>query len=172
MKHSVIRCVTIVVLIGSLISSVGQAYERQPNWIQLESQSWGLAPFSTARVSVVNIVLLDGSVRTNNPLIFRVQLLNKEGEVVAKSDEISVEPGKIRFWDAPYEQIGGVRESNGRLQLRARVEFKKGSFDSNRPPTATLEIFDSTTGATKIIFYNPYITIDFPDPVPPRDNNL
>jgi hypothetical protein len=155
MKLNVIRYSMIFLLIGSVALGAGRADERHKEWIEIESFPWGIALGQTARVSVAQFVFLDGSVRMVNPTIARIQLLDAEGEIVAQSDEIRVEPGKTRFWDAPYEQISGVREPTGRIQLRARVLFEKRSFDRDHPPLVTLEIFDSATGATK----GPLLTI-------------
>ncbi len=160
MKHNVIRYSMIVLLIGLVGLTAGRA-DAQENGrhIGLLSRSWGIARGQTLRASVVNAALADGSVRFLNPSI---QLLDMEGEVVAQSGEIRVEPGQTRFWDAPYEQILGAREPTGRLQLRARILFEKRSFDRNRPPLVTLEIFDPSTGVTSL--YNPFITVDYIDP--------
>ena len=166
MKHNVIRYNMIVLLIGlvALTASQANAQENQRDMnIELLSIPFGIAAEQTARISVgLNAALADGSVRS---VTWRIQLLDTEGEVVAQSDEIRVEPGQTRFWDAPYEQIGGAREPNGRLQLRARILFEKRSFDSNRPPLAALEIFDSSTGVTSNSYrlYNPYVTVDYLD---------
>ena len=160
MKHNVIRYSMIVLLIGLVGLTAGRAdAQEQDRHIELLSRSWGIARGQTARASVVNAGLADGSVRFLNASI---QLLDTEGEVVAQSGEIRVEPGQTRFWDAPYEQIGGEREpTTGRLQLRARILFEKRSFDRNRPPLVTLEIFDPSTGVTTL--YNPFITVDYID---------
>lgn len=165
MKHNMIRYSMLVLLIGSVALGVGRADERHKEWIQIESFSWGIAPGQTARVSV-QFTFVDGSVRTVRPPVAHIQLLDTEGEVVAQSDEIRVEPGQTRFWDAPHEQIAGAREPTGRLQLQARILFEKRSFDRERPPLATLEIFDSGTGVTESShpFYNPYITVDYVAP--------
>jgi prepilin-type processing-associated H-X9-DG protein len=163
MKHSVIRQSMIILLVGLVAAAADRAYAQDShrNEIIIESLSWGIAPGKTARVSVVNFVFLDGSVRSVRG---RIQLLDTEGAVVAQSDEIRVEPGQTRFWDAAYEQIGGDPEPpTGRLQLRARIVFEKRSFDPNRPPVVGLEILDSSTGVTSNSYrlYNPYVTVDY-----------
>ena len=172
MKHDLIRYGKIVLMISLVTLSAGRAnaQERHRNEIHLESLSWGMSSGQTVRVNVVNFVFSDGSVRASDPVIARIQLLDTEGEVVAQSQQITVASGKTRFWDAPYEQIGGVRGPNGRLQLRARILVEEGSLDRNRPPLASLEIFDYSTGATKSHhpFYNPYITVDYVESATPQ----
>src|SRR5687768_9844095 len=120
MKHRVVRYGMIVLLIGLAALAAGRANAQsgQQRELIVESLSWGFSSGQTARISMVHL-FGDGSVRTNDPAIARIQLLDTEGDVVAQSDDIRVEPGKTRFWDAPYEQIAGVREPTGRLQLRA-----------------------------------------------------
>ena len=146
MNHNLIRCSLIVLMIGSVALAAGRANAQDRNEIIIESLPWGITPGLTARVSVAQFAFADGSVRFVSASI---QLLDTEGEVVAQSEEIRVEPGKTRFWDAPYEQIGGVREpGTGRLQLRARIQFEESSFDRDRPPLVALELFDSSTGVT------------------------
>ena len=160
MKHNAIRYSMIVLLVGllALAADRANAQDSHKNEIIIESFSWGIAAGQTARVSVMNVAFADGSVRFIKGSIV---LLDTEGEVVAQSDEIRVEPGQTLFWDAPYEQIVGTREPTGRLQLRARILFEKRSFDRNRPPLVTLEIFDPRTGATTL--YNPFVTVDYVD---------
>jgi hypothetical protein len=151
MRQNVIRYSMIVLLVGLVALSAGRANAQggHQSEIIIESFSWGITPGLTARVSVVQFVFADGSVRMVNPTIARIQFLDTEGEVVAQSDEIRIEPGETRFWDAPYEQIGGVREpGTGRLQLRARI-LVTTNVESRSPDLApTLELFDSTTGVT------------------------
>jgi prepilin-type processing-associated H-X9-DG protein len=160
MKHNVIRYSVIVLLIGLVAVAADRANAQinHSNEIMGESFSWGIARSQTARVSVMNVAFADGSVKTVRG---RIHLLDTDGEVVAQSDEIRVEPGQTRFWDAPYEQIIGAREPTGRLQLRARILFEKRSFDRNRPPLVTLEIFEPSTGVTTL--YNPFVTVDYID---------
>jgi hypothetical protein len=143
MRYSVI-----VLLIGTVALCAGQANAQNGHRdeIIIESFSWGIAPGQTVHLSV--IVYANRPLSTNDPVISRIQLLDTEGEVVAQSDQIRVEPGKIRLWDAPYEQIGGVREpGTGRLQLRARILFERGSSDLYNP-FVTVDFVESTTGAT------------------------
>jgi hypothetical protein len=163
MKHNLIRCSLIVLLIGSVDLAAGRANAQGRNEIIIESLSWGITPGLTARVSVAQFAFADGSVRFVSASI---QLLDTEGEVVAQSEKIRVAPGKTRFWDAPYEQIGGVREpGTGRLQLRARIQFEERSFDRDRPPLVALELFDSTgVTASRPIFQRQFTQLH-PGPI-------
>lgn len=169
MKHDVIRYSMFVLLIGLVALATGRAnaQDRYKNEIIIESLSWGMSTGETSRVSCANFLFGDGSVRTNDPVIMRVQLLGKEGEVIAQSDEIRIEPGKIRFWDAPRELLP-AGELTGRIQVRARilavfVTTTRFDISRDRPPLAlTVELIDSSTGRTaSTIGYNPFITVDY-----------
>lgn len=167
MKNNVIRYSMIILLIGLCASAAGRAnaQNRHRNAIHLESLSWGLSSGQTARVSGVNVVFADGSVRTVRA---RIQLLDTEGEVIAQSDEIRVAPGKIRSWDVPREVLP-PGEPNGRIQVRVRILVTTTSFDvdRSRPPlAAALEIIDSGTGRT--VLYNPFVTVDYVEEIGER----
>ena len=85
MKHNVIRYSMLVLLIGLVALAEGRANAqgRHRNEIIIESFSWGMSTGQTARVNVANFVFADGSVKTNDPVIIRIQLLDAEGEVIA-----------------------------------------------------------------------------------------
>ncbi len=150
MKHTFMRYSLTMLVIGLAALANSQAYVRDPvrRHIDLQSLSWGMTQGQTARLSVAHFLFADGSVRTTPPSIARIQLLDMEGEVIAQSDEISVAPGKIRFWDVPRESLR-AGESTGRLQLRARIRVTTSESEVNRSPLApSVEIFDSGTGRT------------------------
>jgi prepilin-type processing-associated H-X9-DG protein len=132
-----------LIVIGALTPGQSQAQEREKQ-IALLSPSVGLAAGQTAHVNVVNFVFADGSVRSRDPIIARIQILDTEGEVIAESDEIRVAPNQTRFWDVPREQLPSS-EPTGRIQVRVRILVTTLSPDVN-PPLASLEIFDSATG--------------------------
>jgi hypothetical protein len=146
MKHKVNRCGMFILVLGLLILAAGgaNAQDRHRNEIIIESFSWGISSGQTARVSVVNSGLGDGSVRTVRA---RIQLLDTEGEVIAESAQMEVAPGKIRFWDVPREQLP-VGEPTGRIQVRVRMLITTESFDRNYNPYVTVDVFESVTGAT------------------------
>lgn len=161
MKHNIIRCSLIVLLIGSLAVAAGQAYSREnEKHIQLLSFPYGIASGQTVRTSMgLNVTFQDGSVKFVRA---RIQLLDIEGEVIAESDEIRVAAGEIRFWDVSRDQIRAEGDpGTGRIQVRGRILVTTSSFDVNRNRPlllATLEVIDSGTGRT--VSYNPFITVD------------
>jgi hypothetical protein len=145
MKHTFIRYSLIVLLIGLSALADSRAYaQEQNNHIELQSLSWGLSQGQTARISVVNSLIADGSVRS---VTVRIQLLDMEGAVMAQSDEIRVAPGKTRFWDVPRESLPGG-EPTGRLQVRARILVTTQSVFRQSPLAPSVELIDSGTGRT------------------------
>jgi hypothetical protein len=151
MKINVIRYSLIVLLIGLAALASGRANAQHRNEIIIESFTWGMSSGLTTRISVVNVGFTDGSVRSVKTSI---QLMDTEGEVIAQSDEITVGPGKIRFWDVPRDLLP-AGEPTGRLQVRARILVTTDSFnvDRNRPPLApTVELIDPDTGRTVMGF--------------------
>lgn len=153
MRINVIRYSVIVMLIGLAVLASGRAtaQDRHRNEIIIESYSFGISSALTTRVSVVNVGFGDGSVRSVKTSI---QLMDTEGKVIAQSDEITVAPGKIRFWDVPRDLLP-AGEPTGRLQVRARILVTTDSFDvdRNRPPLApTVELIDPGTGRTVMGF--------------------
>ena len=155
MKLNVIRYSMIVLLIGLAAMAPGRANAQHRNEIHIESLSWGMSSGQIARISLLNAVLLDGSTRANDPIIARIQLLDTEGDVIAQSGEITIAPGKIRFWDVPRELLPPTGDPTGRIQLRTRVLVTTHSIDVNRnpPPLApSLELIDPGTGRTVMHF--------------------
>ncbi|HEY8458770.1 MAG TPA: hypothetical protein VIM99_00225 [Blastocatellia bacterium] len=149
MRHNVIRYSVIVMLIGLVALAAGRANAQSRDYIQLDSFSWGMCGGQFARISVA--YLGDGSVRTVSASI---QILDEESNVIAQSDEIRIEPGKIRYWDFPRETLPGG-EPTGRIQARSRILVRTSSFDVNSdpPPLApVVELIDSSTGRTVSYF--------------------
>jgi hypothetical protein len=164
MRHSVIRYSMIVLLIGlaSLIAGRTYAQTQPDNGFVFLGGSFGITPELTARISVAH--LGDGSVRILTPAITTIQILDPEGNLIAQSNEIRVEPGKIRYWNASgYQILTAGQQGLGRLQVRARILVNTVDGDDAQPPLAvTVELIDSSTGRTQAyINYNPFITVDY-----------
>ncbi len=165
MKHSLIRYSVIFLLVGLVDSAADRANAqvRPRDEIIIESLSWGMSSGQTARISLVNLV--DESVTSRDPILARIQLLDTEGELIAQSNEISVEPGKIRSWDVPRELLP-AGEPTGRIQLRARMLITTTSFDVNRPRprlAPTIELIDASTGETVLVLPEG-VVVDFGRP--------
>jgi hypothetical protein len=148
MKHNVIRYSMIVLLIGLVTLAAGRANaQADQKYIELLSYSLGFAPGETARISVTLRRLANPE---QSPINARIQLLDTEGRVIAQSDEIKVEPGQIRFWDAPRNQIPVSGEPRtGRLQVRARMVVTTSATDFDPESLMpAIEIIDDITGRT------------------------
>ena len=162
MKRSTIHC-SVVLLAAAFVglaSAQGNPQgDQEHRQTELVSPPWGIAPGQTVSISVV--VYASRPDGTNDPVIARIQLLDIEGEVIAESDEIRVEPGKIRSWDVPRERLP-AGEPTGRIQVRARVLVKTQAL--SRPPSlaATAELFDCATGRTSVIWHKLRIRQEFP----------
>jgi hypothetical protein len=148
MKHNVIRYSMIVLLIGLVALAAGRAYaQEQGRWIEVLSYSWGFTRGETARISV----MLQRLANPQQPTVrARIQLLDTEGRVISQSDEIRVEPGQIRFWDAPRDLIPVSGEPRtGRLQVRTRIVVTTSATDFDPESLMpTIEIIDDITGRT------------------------
>jgi len=148
MKHYVIRYSMIVLLIGLVALAAGRAYaQEQARGIVVLSDSWGFARGETSRISVT----LQRLANPQQPTVgARIQLLDTEGRVISQSDEIRVEPGQIRFWDAPRDLIPVSGEPRtGRLQVRARMVVTTSATDFDPESVMpTIEIIDGITGRT------------------------
>ncbi|MCI0390284.1 MAG: hypothetical protein MOB07_16160 [Acidobacteria bacterium] len=155
MKHNFIRYIMIVLMIGLVIltSRQSQAQGNQKDkHIELLSASWGIAPRQTARISLANLTASRRLSRTDDPVIARIQILDMEGEVIAQSDEIRVEQGKIRFWDVPRDRFP-AGEPNGRIQVRTRILFATQAIFIGGVLTVpslapTMELINPSTGET------------------------
>ena len=148
MKHNVIRYSMIVLLIGLFALAAGRTYaQERGQWIEVLSYSWGFTRGETARISVTLQRLANPQLP---PINARIQLLDTEGRVISQSDEIRVEPGQIRFWDAPRNLIPVAGEpGTGRLQLRTRILVTTSSMDLDPESLMpTIEIIDGITGRT------------------------
>jgi hypothetical protein len=150
MKHSVIRYSMIILLIGLVALASGRANaQTDQKYFELLSYSFGFAPGETARISVTLRRLATPEL-PEIPASVRIQLLDTEGRVISQSDEIRVEPGQIRFWDAPRNQIPAAGEpGTGRLQVRTRIVVTASATDFDPESVIpTIEIIDGATGRT------------------------
>jgi len=148
MKHNIIRYNMIVLLIGLVALTAGRAYaQEQGRWIEVLSDSWGFARGETARISITLQRLANPQLPTVSA---RIQLLDMDGRVISQSDVIRVEPGQIRFWDAPRDLIPVSGEPRtGRLQVRTRIVVTASATDFDTDSLMpTIEVIDGATGRT------------------------
>ena len=143
--------VLLIVLVAMTAVTV-KAYERH-NEVIVESSSFGMASGQTARISVMNWVLADGSTGTTATVIACIQLLDTEGAIIAQSNEITIEPGNIRFWDVARESLPLTGNQGARIQVRPRVRVTTLSMDVERSRIMpSIELIDSGSGRTVAMF--------------------
>jgi len=148
MKHNVIRYSMIVLMFGLVTLAAGRANaQTDQKYFELLSYSFGFAPGETARISVTLRRLANPELP---PINTRIQLQDTEGRVIAQSDEIKVEPGQIRFWDASRNQIPVSGEpGTRRLQVQARMVVTTSATDFDPESVMpAIEIIDANTGRT------------------------
>ena len=163
MRRSSFHYSAILLAIGfvGLFSARANAQEDESSkQIELISPSYGIASGQTVSISVV--VYANRTLRTNEPVIARIQLLDSEGDVIAQLDELRVEPGKIRSWDVPRDLLP-EGEPVGRFQVRTRILVTtEAGFASPLPVAATVELTDAATGRASVIWVNRRIRQQFP----------
>ena len=162
MSRSAIQCSVALLaaaFVGLASAQANAEGDQEHRQIEPVSPSWGIALGETVSISVV--VYANRTVGTNDPIIPRIQLLDAEGEVIAESDEIQVEPGKTRSWDVPRERLP-AGEPTGRIQVRARILVTTQAL--SRPPSlaATAELFDSATRRASVVWIKFRVRQEFP----------
>ena len=164
MKHNSIRYSVIVMLIGFGTLAAGRAHAQEnERRIELLSFPYGITSGQTVRTSLAYDPVFLGGVT----VAARIQLLDMEGEVIAQSDEMRVQPGKIRFWDVRREVLP-AGEPTGRLQVRTRILVTTSSRDAScsRPRlVTTTELINPSTGETTgVVFIGEAMLITVPPP--------
>jgi hypothetical protein len=144
MRRSIIYRGLILLAIGFVGLASARANppgDQEDQQIVLLSHPYGIASGQSVSISVV--VYASRPARRNEPASARIQLLGTEGEVIAESDEIRVEPGKTRSWDVPRETLPAT-EPTGRVQVRTRILVTTKAGSSPPPLAALAELFDTT----------------------------
>ena len=131
-----------------LNDSPGKEYHN-PKSFQIISagkdRSIGMVPGQTLRVSALNPPSARGD--DGERLNVQVTLLLSDGQVIAQSDEITLEPGQFHFFEFKRADLPLAGESGGRLQVHARVIWDKLRLRREFP--SLVEIVDESTGKTR-----------------------
>jgi hypothetical protein len=119
----------------------------------------GLARGQTARLNVVNlrstptVELTPDQVVTLVPCSIRLRFVDQRGNTIARSVE-NIVPGTGAFLDLPFAEATPRGFEGKRIEIRAIVRALGRPEDERRrcATLATLEIFDSETGRTSVIY--------------------
>ena len=133
----------------------------------------GLARGQTARLNVVNLRSrsvpaaeptadnVDPASEPNAQLVtpvpcsVRLRFLDQRGNTIARSVE-SIMPGDAAFLDLPFHEAIPRGFDGRRLEIRAIVRVLRRPEDTRPCATiSTLEIFDSESGRTNVIYPEP-----------------
>jgi len=161
------------ILSGLVILAVGlaagQVNAQEQRHIELLSYSFGVIQGQKARVSIT-LPRLANPRLPDNPVNARIQLLDTEGEVIAQSGDIRVQPGQTRYWDQPRASLPPSGEPGERLQLRVRILVTTLSADLDRSLMPTIEVIDTLTGGTVSDAKKTFlIFVSGPNGTPPND---
>src|SRR5262245_17896931 len=104
MERYTIHCSLILLAVGFVGLASARANtpaDQQDKQIELLSSPFGIASGQAVCISVV--VYSSRQVSANERISAHIQLLDTEGELIAQSGEISIEPGKMGSWNVPRE---------------------------------------------------------------------
>jgi hypothetical protein len=113
----------------------------------------GLAPGQTLRINVSN-ANKQRPCCTNNLKQIGIAIHNYNGDVIARSDEIAIQPGQFHSFDFNRDDLPLIGEAGtGRIQVRAEIRYRFFSIVDRTQLTPddfpnTLEVIDKSTGQT------------------------
>jgi hypothetical protein len=119
----------------------------------------GLARGQTARLNVVNLRSVPAleptpdQVVTLVPCTIRLRFVDQRGNTIVRSVE-NILPGAGAFLDLPFHEAIPRGFEGKRIEIRASVRALSRPDDERRrcATISTLEIFDSETGHTSVIY--------------------
>ena len=165
MKRIVTCCSLIVMLVGIGAASAARAQALPEATLQAtiiqDMATVGLAYGQSLRISVVNpLEPADGQ---KYKMLFAVTLLNADGRVIARSDEITLDPGAFHSVDFNHGALPLAGEAGtGRVQARVQVRYRPFQLlDRTRVigNSTSIELIDSSTGNTTTV----WVTVGFFD---------
>lgn len=141
----ILLCSLVVLLVGL---AAGRVKAQVSGHIEISSYSFGIIQGQKVRISV-SLHRLANPHLPQDPVNARIQLLDTDGEVIAESSELRVQPGQTRIWDQARNLLPASGEPGARLQLRARILVTTHSGDLDRMSLMpTIEVIDTLTGGT------------------------
>ena len=126
-------------------------------WIDLGSATVGFVPEQALRVTVLNPFppAPDGDGRRYK-MLFAFTILDTEGRVVARTDDIELDPGEFQSFDVTSADLSIAGEAGtGRLQVRCEIERRFFHGIAARIPqgksVGVLELIQGNTGETTLL---------------------
>jgi hypothetical protein len=123
----------------------------------------GLAYGESLRISVLNPLpsAAPGEDGRKYKMLFAVLLFAADGRVIARSDEVTLDPGKLHSFDFSRAALPLTGEpGTGRVQTRAQVRYRPFQLlDRTRAigSPISLELIDNSTGQTTAV----WLTVGF-----------
>jgi hypothetical protein len=113
---------------------------------------FGIVPGQTLRVSTLNTLepAAPGEDGRNFKILFAVTLLLSDGSVIARTDEIALDPGDFHSVDFKRADLPLSGEFGERLQTRAKVVLTKFSLTKKTEFPSSVELVDDITGKTTV----------------------
>ena len=110
----------------------------------------GIVPGQTLRVSTLNTLepAAPGEDGRKLKILFAVTLLLSDGSVIARTDEIALDPGDFHSFALIRADLPLSGEFGERLQTRARVIWKTFRLKTEFP--SSVELVDDITGKTTV----------------------
>ena len=149
--HSrIIWFAALALIVLSLFQQEARAQEEVS--IVFHTISWGMVRGQTARFTVANPN--QPSEQEQRTIFFHVTLFDTLGRVIAKSDELAIQPGKFRSIDFKRGDLSLAGEFSGRVQTRAQIRYRSFPIVDRSTlivfPTS-IELIDDYTGQTKLL---------------------
>jgi hypothetical protein len=126
-------------------------------WIDIGSPL-GIVPGQTLRISVVNPLAppLPDEDGRKYKMVFAPLILDADGRVIARSDEITLDPGEFHSFDFNRADLPLAGEpGTGRLQVRSEIRRRFFPGIASRIPQGkfpgTVELIDNSSGKTMLL---------------------
>ena len=141
-------------------SSAAQSSDPEPLVFYLGGIPLGFVRGETIRITVSNPDQPRSQASSDGrkfKMLVAPLIVDAQGEVIAQSDEIEIEPGQFRSFDFNRDDLALRGEpGTGRLQVRSQIRYRFFSIVDRTQITPneflnTLEVIDNATGQTRVV---------------------
>ena len=159
MKYKITDYLLLIVLIGfgALATASAQPRTSNPETEDIATAVMTLSPGQTLRISVLNPLppALPGADGRKFKMLVAPLVLAADGRVIARRDEITLEPGEFQSFDFKRTDLPGETGMDG-LPLRIEVRRRfPGFFGTVRVASGdvngVVELIDDLTGRTEAV---------------------